>query len=99
MTLLQVLEDSDLLAFTTQQFVHTFKNKFNIISYPVPWQVENAPLYMIWHRSAHLDSGHKWLRAQVKQIIQDFWIPPDDSDTQDKDHLRWRLSHAQFTGQ
>ncbi|WNV06607.1 LysR substrate-binding domain-containing protein [Candidatus Methylospira mobilis] len=99
MTLLQVIEDSDLLAFTTQQFVHTFKNKFNIVSYPVPWQVENAPLYMIWHRSVQLDSGHKWLRTQVKQIVQDFWIPPDDTDKLNKDHLRWRLSHAQFTGQ
>jgi LysR family transcriptional regulator, transcriptional activator for leuABCD operon len=78
MVLLLSVAQTDLLALTTQQIAHTFKNMFDIKCYPIPWQIERVPLYMIWHRSAQADPAHKWLREKVKESIQNTWIHPID---------------------
>jgi DNA-binding transcriptional LysR family regulator len=78
MVLLLTVAQTDLLALTTQQIAHTFKDLFNIKCYPVPWQTERVPLYMIWHRSAQKDPAHKWFREKVRDSVQTTWIPPID---------------------
>ncbi|QFY41309.1 LysR family transcriptional regulator [Candidatus Methylospira mobilis] len=78
MTLLLIVAESDLLAFSTQQLVHRMMGRFEINSYAMPWQVARAPLYMIWQRNAQFDPGHRWLREKIKASIRDTWIAPYD---------------------
>ncbi|QFY43186.1 LysR family transcriptional regulator [Candidatus Methylospira mobilis] len=97
MVLLLAVAQTDLLALTTQQIAHTFKNLFDIKCYPVPWQIERVPLYMIWHRSAQADPAHRWLREKVKESIRHTWIPPIDQ----REYItqEWIFRHDTFTQQ
>jgi LysR family transcriptional regulator, transcriptional activator for leuABCD operon len=91
MVLLLAVAQTDLLALTTRQIAHTFKDMFDITCYPIPWQIERVPLYMIWHRSAQADPAHKWFREKVKESIQTTWIHPIDQ----REHLtqEWVFRH------
>ncbi|MBT8080068.1 MAG: hypothetical protein KJO31_15930 [Gammaproteobacteria bacterium] len=37
-------------------------------SAPLPFESEERSMFMVWHRRAHLDPAHRWLREQIKAV-------------------------------
>lgn len=89
MILLQAVARTDLLAFASQRLAHTFQDQFGIKCYPVPWQVERVPIYMIWHRSAQSDPVHRWLREKIKESARATWLPPIEQRERTQQQQNW----------
>lgn len=81
MVSLVMVAQTDLLAFTSRHFAETFGKRFDIKRYPVPWENEPVPMYMIWHRSAQEDPAHRWFREKLKECVQQVREQPTESST------------------
>ena len=36
---------------------------------PLPFECDPVSIYMIWHQRSANDPAHRWLRAQIEDII------------------------------
>jgi LysR family transcriptional regulator, transcriptional activator for leuABCD operon len=73
MVLMSMVARSDLLAITSLQSTLPFMQAFALKTLPSPWPIDPVPAYMVWHRSADMDSGGAWFRSKLKEAAQSIW--------------------------
>lgn len=57
---------SDLIATVPAR--HTGNLRVGMSSFPLPFEVPDMTVSMLWHPRLHRDPAHKWLRACVREI-------------------------------
>lgn len=65
-----VLADSDLLLTLPQSVGHVLIRAFGLVERPVPFDLPNVRLAMIWHRRNDEAPLHRWLRREVAQLAK-----------------------------
>lgn len=66
-----VLADSDLLLTLPQSVGHVLMRAFGLVERPVPLDLPDVRLAMIWHRRNDEAPLHRWLRREVAQLARD----------------------------
>jgi DNA-binding transcriptional LysR family regulator len=64
--MLPVIEGSDYIGVLPISSVRCFSSKYNVKTLPLPFQLDNLDLCMIWHPSRTNEPSHKWLRSKIK---------------------------------
>ncbi|AHG42739.1 LysR family transcriptional regulator [Pseudomonas syringae CC1557] len=65
MSLLPVLENSDLLATVPSDIAHVFARYANVRLVTLPMSPPCIPVRQYWHERVHKDAAHIWLRGLV----------------------------------
>ncbi|WP_295902513.1 LysR family transcriptional regulator [uncultured Vibrio sp.] len=64
--MLPVIESSDYIGVMPLSSVNCFADKYQVKTLPLPFELPNLDLCMIWHPSRSNEPSHKWLRSKVK---------------------------------
>ncbi|NAZ92759.1 LysR family transcriptional regulator [Vibrio toranzoniae] len=64
--MLPVIENSDYIGMLPISSVRCFSEKYNVKILPLPFELEDLEMCMIWHPSRTNEPSHKWLRAKIK---------------------------------
>ncbi|MGF1753358.1 LysR family transcriptional regulator [Vibrio makurazakiensis] len=64
--MLPVIESSDYIGVLPLSSVNCFSEKYKVKTAPLPFELANLDLCMIWHPSRTNEPSHKWLRAKIK---------------------------------
>ncbi len=69
--MLPVIEGSDAIGMLPISSVHCFSEKYDVKTLPLPFELEDLDMCMIWHPSRTNEPSHKWLRAKIKAAAKD----------------------------
>ena len=69
MSLLPVIESSDLIATVPADFTQVCARYANIRWVEVPIKSPVIPVHQFWHRRFHKDSANVWLRGVVQALF------------------------------
>ncbi|WGV99406.1 LysR family transcriptional regulator [Vibrio sp. YMD68] len=64
--MLPVIEGSDYIGVIPLSSVQCFSKKYKVKTLPLPFQLDNFDMCMIWHPSRTNESSHQWLRSKIK---------------------------------
>ena len=64
-----VVSQTDLIAVTTERLANMTAGRYALNIFPLPFDGPPIPSYLIWHRARERDSGHIWLREQMKNMV------------------------------
>ncbi|MGY5453369.1 LysR family transcriptional regulator [Agarivorans sp. MS3-6] len=64
--MLPVIEGTELIGMLPESTIKDFANKYKLKGVPLPFDLPNIDLCMIWHPSRSNESAHQWLRAKLK---------------------------------
>ncbi|MCC2275807.1 LysR family transcriptional regulator [Streptomyces sp. ET3-23] len=73
---LQLALDTDLVVTLPDAVTRAARNRLGLITLPLPVQMPDVPLYLLWHRRYDDDRAHTWLRDQATETIQTLFMPP-----------------------
>ena len=65
-----VVEQTDLITYTTARAASFFTATHKLEVHPLPVRVRAMPLIMVWHESFDGDGGHRWLRQTIRDICK-----------------------------
>jgi DNA-binding transcriptional LysR family regulator len=63
--MLPVIESSDYIGMLPMSSVRCFSEKYKVKTLPLPFELDNLDMCMIWHPSRTNEPSHKWLRAKI----------------------------------
>ncbi|MFA0676182.1 LysR family transcriptional regulator, partial [Vibrio sp. 10N.222.51.A6] len=69
--MLPVIEGSDYIGVLPMSSVRCFSEKYSVKTLPLPFELEDLDMCMIWHPSRTNEPSHKWLRAKIKAAAKD----------------------------
>lgn len=72
--MLPVISGSDYIGMLPESTIRHFADMYNVKGIPLPFNGEIHHLATIWHPSRTNESGHKWLRKQLKQAVKELGI-------------------------
>ncbi|MDN3702212.1 LysR family transcriptional regulator [Vibrio artabrorum] len=64
--MLPVIEGSDAIGVMPISSVRCFAEKYAVKTLPLPFELEELDMCMIWHPSRTNETSHQWLRAKIK---------------------------------
>jgi DNA-binding transcriptional LysR family regulator len=70
LTILSTASKVPVVATLPARIVERHKKRFNLVSSPVPLQLEVSPISMVWAAHSDGDPASQWLRDQIKPIIK-----------------------------
>lgn len=65
-----VVAASDLIALVPRPFAESVAERSGLALYEPPMPVEPVRIMMIWHRRLTGSPAHRWLRAQVRAVLE-----------------------------
>ncbi len=65
-----IVANTDLIALFPGDFARAAARHFPIELQPVPFEVPEQQIYMIWKKNLTDDPGHRWLRNQIKSAYR-----------------------------
>ncbi len=70
-SMLRVVSESDLLGSTWRQVaLRSVREVSGLRMYPMPFEMPEVPIYMVWHETFDNDAGHSWLRDVLRDIYR-----------------------------
>lgn len=70
LTVLTTVSSVPLVATLPARIVERQKERFHLISSPVPLKLDITPISMIWTAHSDQEAGGKWLRNQIRPIVE-----------------------------
>ena len=70
-------DQTDLLVLTHRRLAERFREIHGIRYYRLPIDVPPLRSHLIWHREMTSDLGHRWLREQLKAVLDGLENAPD----------------------
>jgi DNA-binding transcriptional LysR family regulator len=64
-------DQSDLLVLTHRRLAERFGDIQGVRYYRLPIDVPPLRSHLIWHREMSDDPGHRWLRGQLRAVLED----------------------------
>lgn len=68
--MLPAVANTDLIGILPESVMSAFADVFELRSVPLPFTLKDYGLYIIWHPSRNSESGHIWLRNQLKLAVK-----------------------------
>ncbi|MNJ14611.1 HTH-type transcriptional regulator LeuO [compost metagenome] len=68
-TALSLVSRTNWICITSQWHLDQVRDAFGLKDFPVPWETEPCPIYMIWHQPLGRDAGLMWLITQFKHVF------------------------------
>lgn len=65
-----IVANSDLICTLPKRLAEHFVQHLPIAIYPLPFDLDRVPVYMIYHRDQHNNEAHRWLRSQIQTLVQ-----------------------------
>lgn len=62
----QIIEVTDLVATLSERAAQYCAKRWAIDVYPLPFETDPIPIYLVWHERFTDDPAHTWLREMVK---------------------------------
>ena len=69
--MLPVIEGSEYIGVMPISSVRCFAEKYAVKTLPLPFELEDLEMCMIWHPSRTNEPSHKWLRAKIKAAAKE----------------------------
>ncbi|MEZ8387517.1 LysR substrate-binding domain-containing protein, partial [Vibrio splendidus] len=69
--MLPVIEGSDYIGVLPMSSVRCFSEKYDVKTLPLPFELEDLDMCMIWHPSRTNEPSHKWLRTKLKAAAKE----------------------------
>lgn len=73
---LQLALDTDLMVTLPEAVTRTAREQLGLITLPLPLQLPDVPLYLLWHQRYDDDRAHTWLRDLAAETVQALFTPP-----------------------
>src|SRR6218665_2041885 len=67
-----LLPGTDLLATVPTHLATIACGKFGLRQFPLPLKVPSYAIKTYWHPRSHSDTGHRWLREMVYQVMHSY---------------------------
>lgn len=72
--ILPVVERSDYIAMFPKSVVRCFAGKYDVRTLPLPFEIDDLELSMVWHPSRTNEPSHKWLRSKLRLAAKEIFI-------------------------
>ncbi|CDU03983.1 Putative LysR-type regulator [Vibrio coralliirubri] len=69
--MLPVIEGTEYIGVMPISSVRCFAEKYAVKTLPLPFELEDLDMCMIWHPSRTNEPSHKWLRAKIKAAAKE----------------------------
>jgi DNA-binding transcriptional LysR family regulator len=66
-----VLEATDLLCIVPRSLSDQFAGRYEVRALELPFRAPPSQIRQFWHKRAHHDPGHKWLRTLIAGLFTD----------------------------
>lgn len=70
LTILSAVSKVPLVATLPARIVESHKRRFDLVSSPVPLDLQVSPIAMVWPSHADHDPASSWLRSRVEPIVE-----------------------------
>lgn len=67
----RIVASTELLSLTTERMAADFKNQPGVVCYPLAADIPPVEAFLIWHRAMTNDPAHRWLREEIRAVIDD----------------------------
>ncbi|MGW4133242.1 LysR family transcriptional regulator [Amycolatopsis japonica] len=74
-TALHLARDTDLVVTLPDAVTRATREQLGLITLPLPLQMPDVPLHLLWHQRHHNDPAHVWLRETATETLQDLLAP------------------------
>ena len=65
-----IVQASDMIATMPRRMALLYASCFHVRAHALPLRSPQLPVYLIWHKSAEVDSGHQWFRNQLIDLCE-----------------------------
>ncbi|MFD8540478.1 LysR family transcriptional regulator [Streptomyces rubrogriseus] len=79
-TALQLARDTDLVVTLPDAVTRSIRHQLGLITLPLPIELPEVPLCLLWHRRHDNDPAHTWLRETAIRILRAPFTPPATPD-------------------
>ncbi|MFD9791601.1 LysR family transcriptional regulator [Streptomyces sp. NPDC059070] len=76
---LQLALATDLVVTLPDAVTRAAREQLGLATLPLPLQLPDVPLYLLWHQRYDDDRAHTWLRETAAEILQSLFAPPTAS--------------------
>ncbi|MDX3366273.1 LysR family transcriptional regulator [Streptomyces violaceoruber] len=74
-TALQLARDTDLVVTLPDAVTRSIRHQLGLITLPLPVELPEVPLYLLWHRRHDDDPAHTWLRDIATRTLRALFTP------------------------
>jgi DNA-binding transcriptional LysR family regulator len=77
----RVVSETDMLLTIPEHYAQLLNSRFNHCLYPFPLKsLQQLEIHMYWHESAENDPPNRWLREQIKKVVDDSLSAVDEPE-------------------
>ena len=77
----QVVSETDMLLTIPERYALMLNSGFNNRLFPFPLKsLQQLEIHMYWHESADNDPPNHWLREQIKKVVDDLLLAPEEPE-------------------
>ncbi|WP_329403272.1 LysR family transcriptional regulator [Streptomyces virginiae] len=73
---LRLALDTDLVVTLPDAVTRAARDQLGLVTLPLPLQLPDVPLYLLWHQRYDDDRAHTWLRNLATETVQALFTPP-----------------------
>ncbi|HEY2496945.1 MAG TPA: LysR family transcriptional regulator [Candidatus Angelobacter sp.] len=71
----RIVSETDMLLTIPERYALMLNDRFNNRLYPFPLKsLQQLEIHMYWHESAENDPPNRWLREQIKKVVDDSFM-------------------------
>lgn len=74
-TALQLVTETDLVVTLPDAATRAARDQLGLITLPLPLELPEVPLHLLWHRRHHNDPAHRWLRETAIRTLHSLFTP------------------------
>ncbi|MEU9008860.1 LysR family transcriptional regulator [Streptomyces sp. NPDC048479] len=75
-TALQLARDTDLVVTLPDAATRSIRHQLGLTTLPVPLELPDVPLHLLWHQRHDNDPAHTWLRETATRTLRALFTPP-----------------------
>ncbi|GAB3727871.1 LysR family transcriptional regulator [Amycolatopsis oliviviridis] len=79
-TALQLARDTDLVVTLPEAATRAARHHLGLVTLPLPLELPDVPLHLLWHQRHHDDPAHRWLRDTATETLRTLFAPSPASD-------------------
>ncbi|MEV4923766.1 LysR family transcriptional regulator [Streptomyces roseoverticillatus] len=76
-TALQLARDTDLVVALPDAATRSARHQLGLITLPLPLDLPEVPLHLLWHQRYDNDPAHAWLRETATRTLRTLFTPPN----------------------
>ncbi|MBO6638211.1 MAG: LysR family transcriptional regulator [Roseitalea sp.] len=66
-----IVAESDLLAVLPKRAAERLTTGLDVDIHPLPFELPDFKIAMIWHERTHRDPAHRWLREGIRDVVRE----------------------------